>query len=71
MTLPFERLHAVVTGGSRGIGAAVARRLAAQGAFVTVVGRTEAPLRALADELEREHGRPMHAAPADVTDAAA
>ncbi len=71
MTLPFDRLHAVVTGGSRGIGAAVARRLAAQGAAVTVVGRTEAPLRALADELAREHGRPMHAAPADVTDAAA
>lgn len=68
MSLPLENLHAVVTGGSRGIGAAVARRLAAQGASVTVVGRTEAPLVALADELSDQHGRPMHAAPADVTD---
>jgi len=69
MTSPLDTLHAVVTGGSRGIGAAVARRLAALGASVTVVGRTEAPLRALADALAAEHGRPMHAAPADVTDA--
>ena len=66
---PFADLHAVVTGGSRGIGAAIARRLAAGGAAVTVVGRTEAPLRAVADALAQAHGRPMHAAPADVTDA--
>ena len=71
MTLPLDALHAVVTGGSRGIGAAVARRLAAQGASVTVLGRTEAPLRALADALAAEHDRPMWAAPADVTDAEA
>lgn len=71
MTLPFDSLHAVVTGGSRGIGQAVARRLAAQGASVTVVGRTEAPLRALADELAEAQRRPMHAAVADVTDAGA
>jgi len=31
MTSPLDTLHAVVTGGSRGIGAAVARRLAALG----------------------------------------
>ena len=71
MSLPLQDRHAVVTGGSRGIGAAVARRLAAQGASVTVIGRTPAPLSALADKLSEQHGRPMHAAPADVTDGAA
>jgi NAD(P)-dependent dehydrogenase (short-subunit alcohol dehydrogenase family) len=71
MSLPLESLHAVVTGGGRGIGAATARRLASMGALVTLVGRTTGPLQALAAELEAEHGRPMHAAPADATDGAA
>ena len=35
--------HAVVTGGARGIGAAVTRMLAAHGAKVTMLGRSEAP----------------------------
>jgi NAD(P)-dependent dehydrogenase (short-subunit alcohol dehydrogenase family) len=35
--------HAVVTGGARGIGAAVTRILAAHGAKVTMLGRSEAP----------------------------
>jgi NAD(P)-dependent dehydrogenase (short-subunit alcohol dehydrogenase family) len=37
--------HALVTGGGRGIGRAVAAGLAAAGAVVTVLGRTEALLR--------------------------
>jgi len=36
--------HAIVTGGGRGIGRAVARALSGAGAAVTVVGRQEAPL---------------------------
>src|SRR3982074_61072 len=38
--------HALVTGGGRGIGRAVAAALSGAGATVTVVGRSEAPLRA-------------------------
>src|SRR3977135_274945 len=37
--------HAFVTGGGRGIGRAVAAALAGAGATVTVIGRSEAPLR--------------------------
>ncbi len=42
---------ALVTGGGRGIGAAIARRLAAEGASVVITGRRQAPLAALAAEL--------------------
>lgn len=41
----------VVTGGGSGIGAAVVRRLVAEGAHVTAVGRRKEPLSALRDEL--------------------
>ena len=67
---PLENLHALVTGAGRGIGAAVTRRLARMGASVTLVGRRSEPLRALADELAAQYGRPFLAAPADVTDEA-
>ena len=43
--------HAVVTGASRGIGHQLARELASRGAHVTLVARSEVPLKALADEI--------------------
>jgi len=43
--MALDGKHALVTGGSRGIGRAVAAALARAGAEVTVVGRSEAALR--------------------------
>jgi NAD(P)-dependent dehydrogenase (short-subunit alcohol dehydrogenase family) len=43
--------HALVTGGGTGIGAAIARSLHGEGARVTLAGRREGPLRAVADTL--------------------
>ncbi|MGH3251009.1 MAG: SDR family NAD(P)-dependent oxidoreductase [Trebonia sp.] len=60
----------LVTGGSRGIGAAIVRRLASQGAAVAVNYRSDrAAADALVGEL-RDNGSAASAFPADVSDAA-
>jgi len=48
---PLAGKHAVVTGGARGIGRAVAARLAAMGATLTILGRDEAALTVAASAL--------------------
>lgn len=58
---------AVVTGGGRGIGVAVARKLTRAGAAVIVAARSENEIEAVADGL-RVAGRTAHAVACDVTD---
>ena len=74
MTFPapqeFEGKVAVVTGGGAGIGYAIARAFAREGARVAIAGRTEATLTHAARVIEEECGRPVLAVPADVAEAA-
>ncbi|MCK7469916.1 MAG: SDR family oxidoreductase [Desulfomicrobium escambiense] len=60
---------AVVTGAGRGIGRAIALRLAAAGARVALGARTEDQVRAVAAEIERAGGQAVPL-PLDVADAA-
>ena len=57
MDLRLEGKRAIVTGGSRGIGKAIARQLALEGADVVIAARSAGPLEDAAAELARETGR--------------
>ena len=56
---------ALITGAGSGIGAASARRMAAEGAAVALVGRTPATIAAVAGEVEGAGGQAL-ALPGDV-----
>jgi NAD(P)-dependent dehydrogenase (short-subunit alcohol dehydrogenase family) len=60
---------AVVTGGGRGIGEAIARLLAAEGAAVVVAARSSVETERVAEDL-REAGHRAWSVPCDVTDPA-
>ena len=68
---PLAGQHAVVTGGSRGIGAAIAAHLAGLGARLTLIGRDGATLEARRVALVERGANSVAARVADVTDAAA
>jgi NAD(P)-dependent dehydrogenase (short-subunit alcohol dehydrogenase family) len=65
MSAPLRGCTALITGGAKGIGLAIARRLAADGAAIALIGRDGVALEQAADELGARH------AMADVTDDAA
>jgi NAD(P)-dependent dehydrogenase (short-subunit alcohol dehydrogenase family) len=65
----LQQRHAVVTGASRGIGAAITRALAHAGAHLTLIGRSRDSLEKIASEL-RALTR-VHTEAVDITDNAA
>jgi NAD(P)-dependent dehydrogenase (short-subunit alcohol dehydrogenase family) len=62
--LPLTGRHAVVTGAGRGTGAAIAARLAAEGARVTLLARTQSQL----DQVAAALGKSAQCVRADITD---
>src|SRR5438093_8346315 len=67
MDLGLRGKHAIVTGGSLGIGKAIARELAREGVDVAIVARTKAQLEAAARELAGETGQLVMSLVADVS----
>jgi len=67
MELGLHGKHAIVIGGSRGIGKAIARELAREGVDLAIVARAREPLEATARELATETERRIIPLVADVT----
>ena len=67
MELGLKHKNCIITGGSRGIGLAIAQGLAAEGANVAICARTKASLQQ-AEAALREHGVTVHARSCDVAD---
>ena len=67
MDLGIKDRVAIVTGGSMGLGKAIARELARERARVVIAARNETRLRAVAEEIRRETGGHVLAVRADMT----
>ncbi len=67
----FQQKHVIITGGSSGIGKATAKRLAEQGAHISIIARTPANLETAKAELEAvrvKSSQRIMAIPADVAE---
>lgn len=70
-TKMFQNHTALVTGASSGIGADLARELAAHGANLVLVARRVERLEELRQQIERDFGVAVHCLPADLSSAEA
>jgi len=68
MDLKLAGKKALIVGGSRGIGKAVARQLALEGVDCTICSRNESTLKIAAEELAQETNRNIYPIVADTTD---
>jgi 3-oxoacyl-[acyl-carrier protein] reductase len=67
MELGLSGRTAVITGGSKGIGRAIARGLASQGVRLVLIARTAETLEKTAEDIRTETGMDVLAARADIT----
>src|SRR5438128_402210 len=56
----LDKKIAIITGGGRGIGRAIALRFASEGAAVLIAARTESELKNVVAEIQQSGGRAAH-----------
>jgi NAD(P)-dependent dehydrogenase (short-subunit alcohol dehydrogenase family) len=70
LDLNLSGRSALITGGSKGIGLAIAKSLAAEGCHVHLAARTASELDKAADDIRKQHKVTVTTHPADLTDSA-
>src|SRR5262245_17019970 len=69
MDLGLAGKQVLITGGSKGIGLAIAHAFAAEGAHLIIVSRNETMLEKAAGEVRRKHNAKVSAHPGDLSHA--
>ena len=67
--MKLENKVAIITGANRGLGEAIARAYAAEGAHLILGARDAEPLKAVAESLPRQGGQQIECLPADISKA--